>query len=336
MSSPADDRWRMRPVLVPLLIALLFPGTTPASPAASPLRLGRGVNIMFVDPVWDGGRSRMRERHFRLIREAGFHSVRVNLRAFRHMNSEDRLPETWLRKLEWVVTAATESDLAVVIDLHDGAACATDATACRRRVLAFWKQIAPRFRNAPDTVAFELLNEPRGAITADVWNALLAQALAVVRTSNPRRAVVIGSAKSNRIDSLSQLKLPEIDRNLIVTVHYYDPFMFTHQGAPWSRRTREMSDVSWGTANDRSRLRAAFQRADQWARSTGRGLYLGEFGAYETAPMTSRAAYANAVAREAERREWSWAWWQFDSDFKLYDLSGDQWVEPLRAALIPP
>jgi endoglucanase len=41
------------------------------------------------------------------------------------------------------------------------------------------------------------------------------------------------------------------------------------------------------------------------------------------------------VAREAEARGWSCAYWQYDSDFILYNISAGKWSEPLRDALIP-
>ena len=59
-------------------------------------------------------------------------------------------------------------------------------------------------------------------------------------------------------------------------------------------------------------------------------MLLGEFGAYDKADMDSRARYTAAVARAAERLGWSWAYWQFDSDFVVYDIGKDAWVEPLR------
>jgi endoglucanase len=39
--------------------------------------------------------------------------------------------------------------------------------------------------------------------------------------------------------------------------------------------------------------------------------------------------------RQAESLGWSWGYWQFDSDFIVYDIDRDGWVEPIRAALIP-
>jgi endoglucanase len=73
----------------------------------------------------------------------------------------------------------------------------------------------------------------------------------------------------------------------------------------------------------------------QWAHEHSRPIYLGEFGAYDKGDMDSRARYTEAVAREAERNGWGWGYWQFDSDFIVYDIDNDQWVTPIINALIP-
>jgi endoglucanase len=45
--------------------------------------------------------------------------------------------------------------------------------------------------------------------------------------------------------------------------------------------------------------------------------------------------YTDFVARAAEKFGWSWAYWQFDSDFIVYNINEDHWVEPIRDALLP-
>jgi endoglucanase len=52
--------------------------------------------------------------------------------------------------------------------------------------------------------------------------------------------------------------------------------------------------------------------------------------------MASRVAYTTAVARAAEARSWSWAYWQFDGNFIAYDMQKGQWVKPILTALAPP
>jgi endoglucanase len=169
-----------------------------------------------------------------------------------------------------------------------------------------------------------------------LWNQYLREALAIIREKNPTRPVIIGPAFWNSVDHLNELELPEQDRNIIATVHYYKPMAFTHQGAAWAGQHKDKTGIEW-TGNDAERAALAkdFDKVATWAKAKNRPVFLGEFGAYDKAPMESRVRYTDAVARAAEARGWSWAYWQFDSDFILYDIKRDCWIEPIRQALIP-
>lgn len=299
-------------------------------------QMRRGVNILGYDPLWKpGGQARFQARHFAIIRQGGFETVRIALEAFAHMDAQNRLDPAWLAKLDGLIAEARKADLNVILDEHNYNDCGQHLDDCRPRLLAFWRQIGARYRDQPAGVMFELLNEPNRQLTAPAWNALLAQALAVVRETNPTRNVVIGPVFWNSPDRLKDLDLPEADRHIIVTVHYYAPMEFTHQGASWNEATAHLSGVTWGSDADLKRLDRDFDLVQAWSQAHKRPILLGEFGAYEKGDMASRARYTAAVARAAEARGWAWAYWQFDSDFVVWDMAKDQWVEPIRRALIP-
>lgn len=316
--------------------------TQPATTLAADIfelnrKLGRGVNIIGYDPLWKSRRqARFQDKHFRLLKQAGFDSVRVNLHPFRHMQGEKmELPQTWWDTLDWVVKQGTEQGLRVVLDCHEFNAMGADAEGNHEKFLAFWRQLAPHCKNASEQVLLEILNEPNKKMTPELWNQYLAEALVIIRETNPTRPVVVGPAFWNSIDHLKELQLPEKDRNLIVTVHYYKPMEFTHQGASWGSH-KDKSGIEW-TATDKQRqaVQDDFAKVVAWAKENDRPIYLGEFGAFDKAPMASRVCYTDYVARSAEALGWSWAYWQFDNDFLLWDMSRDAWVEPILHALIP-
>jgi endoglucanase len=296
------------------------------------------VNIIGYDPIWsEPARARFQERHFAEIRRGGFDFVRVNLFAFRHMDAQNRVDPRWLERLDWVVREASEAGLGVILDEHDFDACAKDLPACRVKLPAFWREVAPRYRNAPRSVAFELMNEPYGPIDAPTWNAFHRELLAIVRETNPTRTVVIGPTRWNNFRELPTLELPENDRNILATFHYYDPFPFTHQGARWAGDVKDVSGITFGSEADLAQIRADFGQVAAWARANDRPVLLGEFGAYDKSgtPLEMRVAYTAAVAREAERHGFGWAYWQFDSDFVVWDMANDRWVKPIKDALVP-
>ncbi len=318
-----------------LLVSLEIGAAEPLSAAAQVEAMGRGVNIVGYDPIWqDASKARFQPRHFKIIKDGGFDTVRINLYGFRQMDDKLRLNPTWFATLDGLVNEAVKQGLHVILDMHDYERCFEDVNRCRKQVLAFWEQVATHYRNAPDKVAFELLNEPNRAMN-DHWNALLVDALAVVRKTNPTRNVLIGPAFWNNISWLEKLELPADDRHIIVSVHYYEPHPFTHQGASWTPEYVNVSGIRWGTPADYAKIDKDFDVAETWANKHDRPVFLGEFGAYDKAPQEDRIKYTSAVARAAEKRGWAWSYWQFDSNFIVYDIDKDAWNEPIYRALVP-
>jgi endoglucanase len=302
-------------------------------------KLGRGVNILGYDRAFwqDRTKGRFKEQYFRMIKDAGFSNVRVNLHPFSSMNADYAINPGWLETLDWVVAKAVEANLMVILDLHEFNAMADNPEARKEMFLSFWKQIAPRYKDQPDQVVFEVLNEPNRKLTPQLWNAFLAEAVKIIRETNPNRTLIIGPGNWNGIESLGSLKLPEDDHNIIVTVHFYHPMRFTHQGAAWTSEFKDLSGITWtGTPEEKNLIETRLKVASSWSLKNNRPIYLGEFGAYDKADMDSRARYTAFVVRTAEKLGFCWAYWQFDSDFVVYDVEKESWVEPILNALIQP
>jgi endoglucanase len=279
----------------------------------------------------------MQDRHFRLIQQAGFNHVRINLHPFEFLGTAPgyEIHPSWLEKLDWAVEQALKNNLTLSLDLHEFTAMGADPFGLKPRFLAAWDQLSRHFKNSPPAVFFELLNEPNKALTPALWNEFLKEPYEIVRQTNPERTLIIGPAFWNGIDHLADLLLPEADRSIIVTVHYYHPMPFTHQGAHWSEH-RDRVGVEWsGTVEDQNKIIGDLGGVQGWAEQHQRPILLGEFGAYDQADMASRVRYTSFMARQAEKLGWSWSYWQFDSDFILYDIDNDAWVNPILNALIP-
>ena len=122
----------------------------------------------------------------------------------------------------------------------------------------------------------------------------------MIRKTNPERTVVIGPVQWNSIQKLDSLSLPSDDRNIIATVHYYNPFAFTHQGASWTDRKDKLGVLWKATPEEQAAVRKDLDKAKAWSQKENRPIYLGEFGAYDKAEMPSRARYVGFVARAAE------------------------------------
>ena len=301
-------------------------------------RLGRGVNLLGWDVIWQNpARTQHKETDFKLIREAGFNHVRINLHPLRDgkPDASGKLRAEFFQTIDWAVDHALSNQLMVILDFHDDLAISPDPAGRRKEFLDAWAAMAEHCKDRPDTVLFEVLNEPAGKFTEESWDEYWRAALAVIRKSNPQRSVIVGPAPWNGVGELDHLKLPPDDRHLIATVHYYNPFPFTHQGTPWTGQ-KDKVGVRWsGTDAEMQAVEKDLAKVAAWSKQNNRPIYIGEFGTYEKADMPSRIAWTAYVARQFEKRGWSWGVWQFADNFAVFDLRNQKWVEPIRDALIP-
>ena len=170
----------------------------------------------------------------------------------------------------------------------------------------------------------------------------------------------MGPGKWNSLDEVAKLKLPESDRNIIVTVHSYEPFRFTHQGASWTGSDTATTGIVYPgppakplTPGPNVRDKAWFERYNslpaqqnpsgpgafkprmekvaRWAAENNRPIHVGEFGAYEKADRESRVRFYADMRRTAEDLGFGWAIWDWKAGFKYW--SGDKPVEGMRQAL---
>jgi len=302
--------------------------------------LGRGVNLgnaLEAPNEGDWGVV-VQEEYFDLIKDAGFDSVRIPVRWSTH--AAESAPYTidpqFFARVDEVVGWALARDLQVVLNVHHYEEMATAPSAHRERFLALWKQIAEHYEDYPPALLFEPMNEPNGTLDALLWNSIAADAVQVIRKSNPERNLVIGGASWNAYDQLQYLQLPEDDPHILATFHYYNPFQFTHQNAEWMSGSEDWTGKMWdATAAEKAEVTRHFDEVAAWAEDHHVPVLMGEFGAYSKADMDSRARWTDFAAREAEHRGFAWAYWEFCAGFGVYDRDAKKWNEPILKALIP-
>ncbi len=273
-------------------------GSAPLTAEESNAALGRGLNIgNSLDAPREGDWGVALEgRYFELIADAGFDHIRLPISWAGYADTEApyTIPDgddptvthpdyrsIWQR-VDWAIEQALTNDLRIIINMHHYDEAHDDPAGHHDRLVAMWQQIADRYADLPDEVYFELFNEPHAVYTdePELWNVLVADLVDVVRESNPTRKVIVGPVGFNHISRLDTLVLPD-DPYLISTVHLYEPFVFTHQGATWVdpqpptgiewdangvALPSGVSHASWGTdsrIDENGNLELVYER--QWA-----------------------------------------------------------------------
>jgi len=307
------------------------------------------------------------EAHFEAIARAGLDHVRLPVRFSAHAGgvAPFSLEAVFMARVDWALEQAKTRDLSVILDFHHYNELMEAPAAHLDRFVAIWKQLAERYQTEPDTIAFELLNEPCKQLTPVLLNPLMARAISVVRETNRTRLVIVNSYAWAAAEGLQQLTLPD-DPNVIASFHMYQPLLFTHQGAHWmgpEYQTRGIvfpgppaqpiepvagaEAVSWvrnwlrdynslPTPQNPCSERAIveqFELATAYEKQTGRRVYVGEFGAINVADAASRERFLKFTRREAERRGFGWAYWDDGAGYRGWDERTGLWVPEIQRGL---
>ena len=256
-----------------------------------------------------------------------------------------------LADLEPVLRRALDKNLRVLLDWHHFNDLTSDPTANSGRFIGGWQAIARHFKDWPPGLFFELLNEPCDALTTEVANPIYQKTITAIRALDPTRILVVSPGHWGQVSELDKLHLPDADARIIVTVHCYEPFYFTHQGASWVQLQDLRGIVYPGpparpyqlpeSLRDNAGLRAfvqayntlpaaqnpssahgikeALDTALEWSLNFGRPVHLGEFGCHNIGDTASRSRFLKDVRTLAEARHIPWTLWEWKANFGYWD-----------------
>lgn len=210
----------------------------------------KGVNL----GGWISQYSKYDENHFdtfitekdiSFIASLGFDHVRVPVDYIVLESDEGIIKEKGFKYLERCREWCEKYGLRMLIDLHECYGYSFDplkkdmdrraffySEELQERFFSLWSEIAKRFSDYPDTVAFEPLNEVVLPEVCDAWNKICAKYIALIRAISPSTWIVIGGVNYNNVLSVPLISVP-LDDRIVYNFHCYEPMVFTHQGAYW-------------------------------------------------------------------------------------------------------
>jgi len=333
-----DTEPRLEANLAQPVRPIILPRTKPAH--STPFQVRRCINMgnaLEAPNEGDWGYT-IRAQDLQAVAQAGFDTVRLPIRWDTHTGHRApyAIDAAFMARIQTVVAQAQSYGLGVIIDVHHYNKLMSRTNREEARFLAIWEQIARTFASAPDTVYFEVLNEPTLTIPSARLNALYAKVIPVIRASNPKRKIILGGNSWNSIEALAQVRWPlylgKRDANLVATFHDYSPHKFTHQGATWMEPFMPMGR-RWGTNADVADLKLTYKLAKDFKASTGLPVLVGEFGVIDKVSVSERMAWTKTRRKTMEANGLSWCIWDFSGAFKIYDTNTETWYPGLKDAL---
>jgi len=326
-------------------------------------RLAKGINI----PSWfwlnrssvDELEKRYPDADFLLIKKLGFTNVRVpiDMANVYDKSQPDFLNKTNLPCLDRGIRKILSYELAIIIDLHSisqkeggsnysgplGQDETFTDTFCR-----FWTSFARHLSQFdPDWVILEPMNEPVLSGKEENWPPVQKKVTAAIRKGAPKHSILATGARWSNLDTLLELE-PLRDQNVIYNFHFYEPHIFTHQGASWSSNwVKPLRDIPYPSspeavkdligkytderiANNIKRygeqrwnaekIENRMKRASEWAKKHGVRIICNEWGTYKRyCPPKYRVAWLQDVRESCEKFGIGWCMWTFDGSFGVVD-----------------
>lgn len=365
----------MRDKLVPFyLSALLLIGAASSAGAAESAAIPatpftRGINLSGWFEVPSPRQiqfTRYTRKDFESLKALGCDVIRlpINLKAMTSGSPDYTLDPLFLSFLDEAIGWAEDLGIYIIVDNHTFDPAIPTESDVEKVLLKEWTQLAARYRDRSDFVVFEVLNEPHG-IDVGKWAKIQGRVVAAIRAIDARHAIIVGSANFNNYRDLVSLPAyPE--KNLIYTFHFYDPMVFTHQGAAWTAPSlATLSGVPFPPDSTRmpavpaklkgtwiendlkayssiaapERLEEALDIPARFAVERKVPVFCGELGVYiPNAPSSDRVAWHRLVRAAFEKRGFSWAIWDAYGSFGLFNSARGGSIEhdlnvPLVTAL---
>lgn len=263
-----------------------------------------------------------------VIRSGGFKILRIPVAWGEHLGGSPdyRIDPTFLRDVDKFVDQALARDFKVVLDLHRFDISKYSDREGEDRFSSIWKQLSSHYRTYGRGLVFELYNEPSQQISNDRLSYLYSKIVPVVRSNSPAREIVVSANRWSKVEGLKGFISPQV-ADVYLTVHYYAPAKFTHQGASWIAGASAWVGTKWeGSPADQKAVAQDLDLVDEWRRSNRvSGVFLGEFGVLKGADRLSRLNWIKTVRTESVSRGWCWAYWDFKAGFGAYDSSQNKW-----------
>jgi endoglucanase len=349
-------------VVAMMVLGLTACTTKSETSEANNFIIHRGTNVShWLSQSEERGEARekhIQEDDFARLDSLGFDFVRLPIDEVQFWDEDgNKLPEAWnlmVNAINW----AEKHHLRTIVDLHiirshyfnavnEGNANANTlftSDEAQQQLIDMWYQLSDVLKGySNDSVAYEFMNEPV-AEDHEQWNQLIAKVHKALRDREPQRTLVIGSNRWQGYETMKYLKVPEGDKNIILSFHYYNPMILTHYGAWWTPIGRYTGKVSYPgvlvsqqdyeAASDTLKpelepyltqewnidlIREQFKDAIEAARKYDLQLFCGEWGVYEPVDRELAYKWTKDMLTVFKENNIAWTTWCYDADFGFWD-----------------
>jgi endoglucanase len=309
--------------------------------------LDNGITVSWLEQTWNKdvlNQNGIKTSDFELLKTLGFKSIRLPV-AFAYFDSEHIAVEQIFTHIDNIVKQCNLYGFKLIIDYHDGNFNDTDYLTETPRIIDLWLKLTKRYLHENhDNLFFELYNEPPH-MNPQTWKDAAYNIVTAVRKIDKQRTLIIGASNYNSIYELSRF-VRLADENVIYTFHFYEPFLFTHQGAEWigdqestigvpfpysaekfpvlnpkaKNTDGEKNYNEYAHDGNEQSIKDKLQIIKNWSNKYYVPIICGEYGVYNKyADVDSRCRYIKAVRQALKELSIPGMMWDYNTNFSIFN-----------------
>jgi endoglucanase len=338
-----------------MLLNVTHAGIAKSNPTAPNLRqlafkraksLDNGISISWYEQTWNKdilAKPPLKTTDFELLKRLGIKSVRLPV-AFAYFESQQIPFGQLFSHIDKFVKQCHAYGFKVIIDYHNGNFNDANYNTETPKLIELWTILTKRYLHVNhDNLFFELYNEPPH-MNPETWKDAAYNITAAIRKIDKERTLIIGASNYNSIYELSRF-VRLADENVIYTFHFYEPFLFTHQGAEWIGAQESTTGVpfpynqaTFPALNPRAKntdgeknynkynldgneqsVRDKLQIVKNWAAKYDVPVLCGEYGVYNKyADIDSRCRYIKTVRQTLKTLNIPGMLWDYNGNFSIF------------------
>jgi endoglucanase len=285
----------------------------------------------------------LKSSDFKLLKQLGFKSLRLPV-AFSYFEAEHIPVEQLFTHIDNFVKQCNLYGFKVIIDYHNGNFNNTNYNTESPKLINLWTTLAKRYAHVNhDVLFFELYNEPPH-MDPQIWKDAAYNIVTAIRKVDKERTLIIGASNYNSIYELSRF-VRLADENVVYTFHFYEPFLFTHQGAEWigdqestigvpfpynakkfpglnpkaKNTDGEKNYYKYKVDGNEQSVRDKLQIVKNWSNKYYVPILCGEYGVYNKyADINSRCRYIKTVRQALKALNIPGMMWDYNGNFSIF------------------
>ena len=255
------------------------------------------------------------KKEFKTLKSLGFQKIRIPLAIDYYLRND----KYFIKKIAQLHRIAQKENLILVLSYFDHSYTGDQQNIRKNYFIEDWVQIASIFKKHTSNIYLDLANEP--LLNPDEWQQVQTELVKAIRMVNPNIFILVGGTNYNSLYELSRMK-PLPFENLIYNFHFYEPFLFTHQGTHWTGsqnstvgipypfkasqmpKLNPLAENTPGSVNYRDYDKTGNETAilhkleiiSDWAKQNQVRIWCTEFGVTQMADIESRCTYLKEVS----------------------------------------